>query len=577
MKKIFNIYTLVTLTLTLVFGIYLYSEYIFRKNTYIQEKINDLSLLYKTEILANKKISEALFDDILENEQVLSLIDQADKNINKDTNRDNLYNLFKDKYQRMSQKGILQFHFHLANGDSFLRFHKVDKFGDSILFRKSIRKVIETEEEVFGFEVGKYFDGFRYVYPLKYKNRYIGSVESSMKAQELVDQLRESTDSSYSLILKKELMDDLVDKIHLDKYYLPFCVNDNFYIDKNIHENMHNDKNTNKININIIKLKLHNEIANNKPFAKESTNENGDDILFVFVPIQDINKEMVGYIFSIEDNNRIDRMFYFQLLKFFIFFILLLILVQLYKKNKKLENEKLNNIQNKAIGKLSAGLSHEINTPLTIIKGNMEMMKGTLNCMEKSENKDYLIADIKEIDSNLKRIKNITETIREVADSNHFKIEKINLYSAIVTALRLTHNKAKKITKVKLQNDFFDLDLDQEHEQYFINADSRKLKQAFVAIINNSLDQLEHKGDFETNALNIKIIDNHENIKILFHDNGGGIDKDMLENIFKPFESNKKHKGLGIGLSVVKKIMDEHKFDITITNKDYGALVIITI
>ena len=104
----------------------------------------------------------------------------------------------------MSQKGILQFHFHLSNGESFLRFHNVEKYGDNILFREGIKKVIETQKEVYGFEVGKYFDGFRYIYPLTYNGKYIGSVESSMKTAPVIEQLEKSTGYKYSLILKKK-------------------------------------------------------------------------------------------------------------------------------------------------------------------------------------------------------------------------------------------------------------------------------------------------------------------------------------------------------------------------------------
>ena len=131
----------------------------YKKNTYFDEKIYDLTLQYNGKIIANKKVSEALFDDVLENENIISLIDDANNNINKDSNREMLYKLLKSKYERMSKKGILQFHFHLANGESFLRFHKPKKSGDSLLFRESIKQVIEKKEVVSGFELGKFVGG----------------------------------------------------------------------------------------------------------------------------------------------------------------------------------------------------------------------------------------------------------------------------------------------------------------------------------------------------------------------------------------------------------------------------------
>lgn len=103
------------------------------------------------------------------------------------------------------------------------------------------------------------------------------------------------------------------------------------------------------------------------------------------------------------------------------------------------------------------------------------------------------------------------------------------------------------------------------------------MQQAVVALVDNALDQLEIAGDFETNRLDIKLNKVHNNIVLQLSDNGGGIEKRLLENIFTPFVATKKHRGLGMGLSIVKKIMDEHQFTIAIDNDTKGARVIITI
>jgi PAS domain S-box-containing protein len=250
--------------------------------------------------------------------------------------------------------------------------------------------------------------------------------------------------------------------------------------------------------------------------------------------------------------------------------------IALKEANETLVEQRINDAQYSAIGKLSAGLSHEINTPLTIIKGNMEMLKHTLLSLEDSDDKKYMIEDLESIQNNLNRIKNLTETMREIADTEQFEIKSINLYRTLIIALRLTHNKGKKITPIMLQNRLFDLDIDREAERFSIYGDNKKLEQAFVAIIDNALDQLEQFGRFEENLLKIEIEKTKEGLKVTFQDNGKGISENLLENIFKPFKGDKTHRGLGIGLSVVKKIIDEHQFDITITNNN-GALVTVII
>lgn len=251
--------------------------------------------------------------------------------------------------------------------------------------------------------------------------------------------------------------------------------------------------------------------------------------------------------------------------------------VLLTQENEVLQEEKIDNAQYTAIGKLSAGISHEINTPLTIIKGNIEMLKSSIETLENSQIKEYMFEDLQLIENNLKRIKNVTESMREIADTHNFKFEEINLYRAVVIPLRLTYNRSKIIANINLQNENFNLDIDRENKKYTIKGDAQKLEQAFIAIIDNALDQLEINGSINENLLNINILEDDANYQLVFHDNAGGIDEQLLPNIFKPFKGDKKHKGLGIGLSVVKKIIDKHQFKINIKNFDQGVKVIITI
>ena len=251
--------------------------------------------------------------------------------------------------------------------------------------------------------------------------------------------------------------------------------------------------------------------------------------------------------------------------------------IELEQKNKSLEDEKIDNAQYNAIGKLSAGLSHEINTPLTIIKGNMEMLRFAIDDIKEESTKKDILSDLAIIENNLSRIGHITESMREIADTNDFKIEKINLYRALVISLRLVHNKSKKITKINLENELFDLDIDREKKRFIIDGNSQKLEQAFIAIISNALDKLQLQENLDKNILNIDIIEHKKSYELIFQDNAGGVEENLLPDIFKPFKSKNDHRGLGIGLSVVKKIMDEHKFDITLENYNGGVKVSILI
>lgn len=245
--------------------------------------------------------------------------------------------------------------------------------------------------------------------------------------------------------------------------------------------------------------------------------------------------------------------------------------------NRQLQEDKIDNAQFNAIGKLTGGISHEINTPLTIINGTMEFLKESISKLPEDNIKKNITQDLEDIANQLNKIKNITESMREISDTNNFEIKEINLYRAVLIALRLTHNKAKHITKIKILDQFFTLDIDREQHKYNIKADARKLEQVFIAIIDNALDQLKIANEFKDNILDISIEENAKDTTIIFKDNGGGVDEEILTNIFKPFSSNKTHKGFGIGLSITKKILDQHNFKIDISNEKEFAIVKIVI
>ncbi len=245
--------------------------------------------------------------------------------------------------------------------------------------------------------------------------------------------------------------------------------------------------------------------------------------------------------------------------------------------NDQLQEEKLEDAQYNAIGKLTGGISHEINTPLTIINGTMEFLKDSLVELPNNKLKKNITQDIDIISTQLNKIKNLTESMREIADTKNFEIKKMNIYRALIISLRLTHNKAKHITKIHLLDEIFTLDIDREKHKYYINGDARKLEQVFIAIIDNALDQLKINGTFQDNSLKILLNVDIDKTTVIFTDNGGGVNEEILQDIYKPFKSNKEHKGFGIGLSITKKILEQHNCTIDISNNQNSAIVKIEI
>jgi len=182
-----------------------------RKQTELKIITNDMN-----------KISDSIFENIINTKDVIKIFQKAHTatDLEKQIIRNDLYNLLKYKYETFTKFGIQQLHFHLPNNDSFLRFHKPSKYGDNLTStRESVKYVSTYEKPTVGFEEGKIFNGYRFVYPLFDENKeYIGSVEISSSLLTFKKIIEEHKHSHIDYILRKDVVEKKVFKDQLKNY-----------------------------------------------------------------------------------------------------------------------------------------------------------------------------------------------------------------------------------------------------------------------------------------------------------------------------------------------------------------------
>jgi len=248
------------------------------------------------------------------------------------------------------------------------------------------------------------------------------------------------------------------------------------------------------------------------------------------------------------------------------------------KKNteqlKQIQKEQLKSVKLSSIGALSAGITHEINTPLTYIKGNFELMKFDIDDLEESIAKERIKESTETITDGLNRISNIIEAMKEVSTTSSETIESVNIYNTLITALTLSLNNAKQISKIYLNGELFDIGKNKDKKNLYFNAHVQKqrIEQVWIIIISNALDELVKIEEYEKRSLNINISLKENKVIVDFIDNAGGIKEKKIEKIFEPFVSNKERGGMGIGLNVAKKIVEENNGMITASNTLDGAI-----
>ena len=171
-----------------------------------------LDISYRAALHTYRIATEIYLRDTIRQPDVLALFArawQADLT-EKARLRHRLYVRLLGSYQELWQYRLRQLHFHLPDGESFLRFHQPDRFGDKLFSVRPSVRIANTElHDVAGFEAGRIIDGFRYVTPLRYHGQHIGSVETSIPFKSVQMAMTEyAADREYQFMVHADLIQE---------------------------------------------------------------------------------------------------------------------------------------------------------------------------------------------------------------------------------------------------------------------------------------------------------------------------------------------------------------------------------
>ena len=212
-----------------------------------------------------------------------------------------------------------------------------------------------------------------------------------------------------------------------------------------------------------------------------------------------------------------------------------------------------------SLGRLAAGVAHEINNPLTNASLNVQMVKKIIN--SRNEDDESLTTKIDAIGRNIERASIIARELLRFSRNDTEVFSKVNLNVIIQHALDTVDYKLASVHISK------NLDILPE-----IKGNFGKLQQVFINILHNSLEAMGEVGEIE---ITTKIID--DNIEVSVSDSGVGIPEEKLEKLFDPFFTTKEiGTGTGLGLFICYGIIQQHNGKISIkSNIDQGTKVII--
>lgn len=241
------------------------------------------------------------------------------------------------------------------------------------------------------------------------------------------------------------------------------------------------------------------------------------------------------------------------------------------------QEEMIRNAKFSSIGQMAAGITHEINTPLTYVKGNFEMLLEDIAQYVPIRAREGMLNDGKVIQEGLERIESIIATMREVSQKSSEKQEVTNVYETVMNVLLLARNRAKQIVTITLNGTPYCTAMPKNAMHVDALIQKQRIEQVWIIILNNALDELIKIEDFNTRALHVNIGVHDDVVEVSFWDNAGGIDAKILPRIFEPFESTKESSGIGIGLNIAQSIVRQNGGEIFATNHQGGALFTVTL
>ncbi len=200
-----------------------------------------------------------------------------------------------------------------------------------------------------------------------------------------------------------------------------------------------------------------------------------------------------------------------------------------------------------SIGRLAAGVSHEINNPLAIINEKAGLIRDILTLSENNLDRDKFLTNVNGILDSVKRARTITHQLLGFARRMDVTPEVINLNDVVKEVLGFLEKETL----------FRDVNIKQHLTENLprIKSNRSRLQQVFLNITNNAIDALDTGGSIEI----ITDLKDADTVRAIIKDNGHGIDAATLKHIFDPFFTTKhKKKGTGLGLfisyGIIKKL-----------------------
>ena len=222
------------------------------------------------------------------------------------------------------------------------------------------------------------------------------------------------------------------------------------------------------------------------------------------------------------------------------------------RENESLEASKIQADRLATVGQMASSIIHDIRSPLAIIRGYAELAVTGAVSTEKRQRFANTIT------SEVRRLRDMAEELQEFSEGTHaVELNAISLHEVIEEVVDF------------LDSNFRDRGIHIiHHAQYTgqLMLDAPRIKRILHNLTENAADAMPDGGTLMITAARVA-----EYVHLEIHDTGSGIPDEIRERIFDPFVTHGKTHGTGLGLAVVRRIVEEHHGDVSASSSTTGT------
>jgi len=224
-------------------------------------------------------------------------------------------------------------------------------------------------------------------------------------------------------------------------------------------------------------------------------------------------------------------------------------------QNARLVDEKVHAERLSAVGQMASSLIHDIRSPITILQGYADLLQNQPALDEKGRRyTDTILREIQRIEAMATEVLEYTRGITRLHRSPH------TIGEILADVLPLLESDLER-NRIQLEKDF---DLPEK-----ISVDPIKMGRVLLNLAANSIDSMPDGGRLRISARGFP----HFHL-LEVADTGRGIPAEVRADIFRPFFSHGKPKGTGLGMAIVKKVVEEHGGQVEVESEpDRGTTI----